>query len=297
MRAGKFVGILVGLCTNSLALLAQLPPAGAVPAPDTASLSAQPPAAAPLPDTSLAYFYSLHPYLPLQADVYYRMEPSFSPSHDDATFYALAGLVLILAMMRSAFSKYFADLLRMFAQSTLRQKSLREQLLQNRLASLLLNIFFCLSAGTFLYQLAKYQQWLPLHRQHLWWSWLACIGFVAAVYLVKYISTATSGWVFGFHELAEQYNFMVFLVNKVVGILLLPASIILALGSSGLQSVFVVLSIAGLGLLFIYRYVLAIPMLRQHVRAIPIHFFLYLCAFEIIPVLVLYKVVLSSVQQ
>lgn len=297
--------MLLGLCMGSLALMAQLPVADTAVGPDTVNaptqpvVAAAPPAAVVVPpsDTSLAYFYRLHPYLPLQADVYYRMEPSFSPSHDDASFYALTGLVLVLAFMRGAFSKYFADLLRLFALSTLRQKSLREQLLQNRLASLLLNIFFCLSAGTFLYQLAQYQQWLPAPSQQPGWAWLACIGFVAAVYLVKYISTATSGWVFGFRELAEQYNFLVFLVNKVVGMLLLPASIILALGSPGLQSVWVVLTVAGLGLLFIYRYVLAIPLLRQHVRAIPIHFFLYLCAFEIIPVLVLYKVVLSSVQQ
>lgn len=286
-------------------VVAQLPVADTAVGPDTVNTptppvvaTAPPAAVALLPtDTSLAYFYSLHPYLPLQADVYYRLEPSFSPPNDDATFYALVGLVSLLAFMRVAFSKYFADLLRLFAKSTLRQKSLREQLLQNKLASLLLNIFFCLSAGTFLYQLARYERWLAAPSQPIGWAWPACIGFVAAVYLVKYISTVTSGWIFGFRELAEQYNFIVFSINKLVGLLLLPASIILAFASQALQSIWVVLTVTGLGLLFIYRYVLAIPMLRQHVRAIPIHFFLYLCACEIIPVLVLYKIVLSSVQQ
>jgi len=105
-----------------------------------------------------------------------------------------------------------------------------------------------------------------------------------------------SGWLFGYRELAETYNFMVFLVNKVVGILLLPASVALALGVPALQSVLLVVSLFGVAFLFLYRYVLAMPLLRQHVRIIPMHFFLYLCAFEIIPVLIIYKVMLSMIK-
>jgi hypothetical protein len=200
----------------------------------------------------------------------------------------------LLGIIRMAFSKYFADLIRLFTKTTIQQKSLREQLLQNRLASLLMNLFFCLSAGTFLFQLARYKNWLP--DNGIWWQQLLmCVGLIAAVYVVKYIGTAISGWLFGFRELAEAYNFMVFLVNKVVGILLLPATIALALGVPDLQAICLVASLFGLGFLFLYRYILAIPLLRQHVRIIPIHFFLYLCAFEIIPVLIVYKVMLSII--
>lgn len=246
------------------------------------------------PDTTLAFFNRLNPFLPIDGAFFYRTEEPFVPMDKDETFYLLGGLLLLLGIIRMGFSKYFADLIRLFTKTTIQQKSLREQLLQNRLASLLMNVFFCLSAGAFLFQLARYKNWLPDHG--IWWQQLLlCVGLIAAVYMVKYIGTAISGWLFGYRELADSYNFMVFLVNKVVGILLLPATIALALGVPDLQAICLVASLFGLGFLFLYRYILAIPLLRQHVRIIPIHFFLYLCAFEIIPVLIVYKVMLSMI--
>jgi hypothetical protein len=225
---------------------------------------------------------------------FYRKEDPFVPKDKDDAFYILGGMLLLLGIIRMAFSKYFADLIRLFTKTTIQQKSLREQLLQNRLASLLMNLFFFISAGAFLFQVASYKSWLPVNG--VWWQQLLmCVGLISSVYLVKYIGTAISGWLFGFKELAESYNFMVFLVNKVVGILLLPATIALALGAPDLQAIFLVASLFGVGFLFLYRYVLAVPLLRQHVRILPIHFFLYLCAFEIIPVLIVYKVMLSII--
>ncbi len=248
------------------------------------------------PDTTLAFFNQLNPYLDTKGVLYYRMEKPFQPLSKDALFYWLAGGVLFLGIVRVGFSKYFSDMLRMFSQSSFRQKSIRDQLQQNRLASLLMNLFFFFSAGTFLFQLGQFKGWFA--SDLTWWMQsLICIGLVASVYLIKYITIALSGWLFGLSELADTYTFMVFLVNKIIGIMLLPASISLALGVADLQSVMVVASLFGLGFLFLYRYVLAIPMLRQHLRVIPFHFFIYFCAFEIVPVLLLYKWMLSFVNQ
>jgi hypothetical protein len=122
------------------------------------------------------------------------------------------------------------------------------------------------------------------------------MAFVAVIYSVKYIGLQVSGWLFGLRELAETYTFMVFLINKVVGVLLLPASLVLALGAANLKPIFVTVSVVGLAALFIYRYIIALPLLRQHVKVIPIHFFLYFCAFEIIPVLLVYKWTVSIIR-
>jgi hypothetical protein len=248
------------------------------------------------PDTSLAFFNQLNPFIDTGGKLFYRMESSFEPPNKDFLFYWLAGGVLVLGIIRIAFSKYFSDMLRIFSQTTFRQKAIRDQLVQNRLASLLMNLFFCFSAGTFLYQLGEYRHWFGAGT--VWWQQsLLCMAFVAAVYAVKYLSIHLSGWLFGLRELADTYTFMVFLVNKVVGIMLLPASIALALGVADLKAMMVVASLFGLGFLFLYRYVLAVPLLRQHVRVIPFHFFIYFCAFEIVPVLVIYKWMLSIIGQ
>ncbi|HSC53804.1 MAG TPA: DUF4271 domain-containing protein [Phnomibacter sp.] len=305
MRKGLLLGVWLFIFLLPLQMAVHAQDTNAVAKPDTSihtaasSLpdSVQPATIIPVvkkADTSLPFFNKLNGFLPVTGPFFYRTEEPFTPRSKDYAFYILGGMLLLLGIIRMTFSKYFADLIRLFTQTTIQQKSLREQLLQNRLASLLMNLFFCMSAGTFLFQMGAYKHWLP--KDGIWWQQLLiCIALIAGVYLVKYIGTAISGWLFGYKELAETYNFMVFLVNKVVGILLLPATIALALGVPNLQAICLVASLFGLGFLFLYRYVLAIPLLRQHVRIIPIHFFLYLCAFEIMPVLIVYKVMLSMI--
>jgi Domain of unknown function (DUF4271) len=244
-----------------------------------------------MPDTTLRFFNQYNPYLAAGGKLIYQVEEPFSAPQKDALFYVLGGMLLFLGVIRIGFAKYFSDMMRIFFQTAFRQKSIREQLLQNTLASLLFNLFFCFSAGLFLYQLAGYRQWLT---GGIWWQNAAfCIALIMAVYAVKYIGLQLSGWLFGMKEVAETYMFMVFLINKVVGILLLPTTIVLAIGSPKLQPVLVVVSLLGLATLYVYRYIIAFPLLRLHTRLSSFHFFLYLCAFEIIPVLLIYKLLLS----
>jgi hypothetical protein len=245
----------------------------------------------PAPDTSLRFFLESNPYLSLGGPVFYQVEVPFEAPQKDALFYLLGGMTLFLGVLRIGFAKYFSDMMRIFFQTAFRQKSIRDMLLQNTLASLLFNLFFCFSAGLFLYQLADYKHWLV---GGIWWqNALLCIALIMVVYLVKYLGLQMSGWLFGMKEVAEVYRFMVFLINKVVGILLLPATLVLALGSPVMQPILVVISLVGLAVLYVYRYIIAFPLLRHHTRLSSFHFFLYLCAFEIIPVLLVYKLLLA----
>jgi hypothetical protein len=248
------------------------------------------PAIKPLPDTSLQHFYGFNNYINPNAPVVFRSEPAFYAREKDLVFYILAGVLLLLGLIRLVFAKYFGDLFRIFFQTTFRQKSIREQLLQNKMASLLLNIFFCISGGLFLYFVGNYEGWL-LAESFLKKA-LLCIALIAGVYFTKYISLRISGWLFGMKEVTDTYLFIVFLINKVVGVLLLPATLILALGSPSLQPVLLVVSIILLIILYLYRYLIALPLVRNHSGLTGFHFFIYLCAFEVIPVLLIYKLLI-----
>ena len=65
-----------------------------------------------------------------------------SASGKDGLFYALLGMVFLLALFRRSFPKYWSDLFRLFFRTTLRQRQLRDQLELASLPSLLLNVFF-----------------------------------------------------------------------------------------------------------------------------------------------------------
>jgi hypothetical protein len=244
----------------------------------------------PRPDTTLQWFNNINPYVNVKAPLVYRSEPAFLPTEKDLVFYVLLGLLFVLGLVRLVFAKYFNDLFRIFFQTTFRQKSIREQLLQNKMASMVLNFFFCISGGLFLYFVAGYKGWLE--QSGFIQKGLLCIVLVAIVYTTKYVGLRISGWLFGMTDVTETYLFIVFLINKVVGVMLLPSIIILALGDKSLQPILLVVSLLLLSILYLYRYLIALPLVRNHSGLTGFHFFIYLCAFEVVPVLLIYKLLL-----
>lgn len=216
-----------------------------------------------------------------------RTGKPFSPPSSDTYFYVLCGLFLFVGISFRAFPKYFSDLYRVFMRSGFRQKSIRDQLVQNKMASLGLNAIFFVTGGIFIYLISRYEMLIP---SGIWYSQvLICIVFLLSVYLVKYFSLMAGGWVFSSRELVENYSFLVFFVNKIAGLFLLPAVVILWLGSTEVHPVVVVVSFIIISFLYLYRYFLILPMVRNKSGVSSFHFFLYLCTFEILPIMLLVK--------
>lgn len=202
-------------------------------------------------------------------------------------FYVLVLLLVWFALLRRAFPKYFADLFRLFFRTTLKQRQLRDQLMQTPLPSLLLNVFFFASGGLYASFLLQHYGLNPL--QSFWLLSLYCCLGLAACYIVKFIGLKVLGWLFNMTEAADSYIFIVFVVNKMIGILLLPFLVILAFSIGNVYTIGLTLSWCLLAGLLAYRLILTYGAVRNLVKVNPFHFFLYLCAFEIAPLLLVYK--------
>jgi hypothetical protein len=208
-------------------------------------------------------------------------------SQTDYLFYLLVGMFLLLGMVRTAFPKYFNDLFALFFQSTFKQKSIREQLSQTALPSLLLNILFFFSAGFFLYILTGYYQ---LHVAQTFEGNLGIwILVLILVYVSKLLLIRLLGWIFQLQEATQSYNFIVFMMNKVMGVALLPFLLLLCFGPANWRPVVITLSFFLIAAMLTYRYIIAYPAVRPTVRLNRFHFFIYLCTFEIIPFALIYK--------
>ncbi len=205
-------------------------------------------------------------------------------------FYVLIGYLLMFALLRQAFSKYFTDLFRLFFRTTLKQRQIRDQLIQTPLPSLLFNTFFVLSAGMYINILLFYYNVAPI--ENFWLLFLYCCMGLSIIYFVKFIGLKLSGWLFSIPEAAEAYIFVVFIINKVIGIFLLPFLILLSFMQEDGFRVALVLSWCGIGLLLIYRFLLTYVSVRNLVRFNIFHFLIYLLAFEIAPLLLVYKALL-----
>lgn len=202
-------------------------------------------------------------------------------------FYLVVLLLLIYGVLKLLFPKYFDDLFRLFFRTTLKQRQIKEQLMQTPLPSLLLNGFFILSAGLYISLVVKHFEINPAGS---FWMLLlyACAG-LSIIYFIKFAGLKITGWLFGMEETADSYIFIVFVVNKMLGILLLPFIVFIAFSTNEIYSISLLISYCVAVGLLAYRLVLTWAAIRNQVKVNPFHFFLYVCAFEIAPLLLIYK--------
>jgi hypothetical protein len=236
-------------------------------------------------DSSYARFLR-NPFLPYNAKPVYQIVKLRQSQRKDDLFYLVAGLVFLLAFIKLFFSKYFANIFRLFFQPSFRQKQTREQLMQSSLPSFLLNLFFLFAAGIYSALLSQYYALIELG---FWLLFLYCILGMLILYLGKFILLSFSGWVFNVKEASATYIFVVNLTNKILGVILLPFIFIIAFSSSQVVEVSVTISFMLVILLFFYRFAVSFAPVRREVSVSPLHFLMYILAFEIIPLLLIYK--------
>lgn len=208
----------------------------------------------------------------------------------DWLVYLVTGIVLLLGIIRIAYLKYFSDLFRAFLNPTLSQRQLKDQLAQSPFPNFLLNAFFVVSVGVYLYLLMYRKQYI--FNADGWLLIPGLIMLVAVIYVTKYLVLRFCGWLFGNTDLADAYIFILYLINKVLGILLVPFLVILAFCQPEIAAAFLYISLFFIILLIGYRYVRSYSVVKQYLSFSKLHFFLYLCAFEVAPVLILTKVLL-----
>jgi len=205
-------------------------------------------------------------------------------------FYLVLGLVTILAFLRLAHPQYFRNLLKAFGNTAVSARQLKDQLQQNSAANLGMNLFFCLSGGVYAFYATRYLSGNIFRTAYppgiiLMFAILA----FAVIYSIRYLSLRFAGWVFQIDTATENYAFNVFLVNKILSIVLLPFIIIMALGQGQWVQVSLFLSLVIIALSFLNRYARSQSALSSFVRFSKFHFFMYLCASELLPLAMLLK--------
>ncbi len=157
------------------------------------------------------------------------------------------------------------------------------------------NFFFILSAGTYVYFLLKQYHAIPNIKY--WLFWAGCIGAVAIVYFAKYSSLKFTGWITGYTQTTSTYVFVIFLINKILGVVLLPFTILMAFASTNVAVAAALVSLLFTGLLLLMRFLRSYGLLQNQLKINRFHFLLYLAGVEIIPLLLIYKGVVILLQK
>ncbi|MEP7142090.1 MAG: DUF4271 domain-containing protein [Ferruginibacter sp.] len=205
----------------------------------------------------------------------------------DSFFYILAAITLMLGFFRFFYTRYFNNLFRVFFNASLRQSQLTDQLLQAKLPSLFFNILFILTGGMYVYLLLRYYNWIS--DGDFGPTLFYCTLSLGIIYLVKFVTVKFTGWLTGYKEVTNIYVFIIFLINKILGILLVPFSIIIAFSVPPLITAAVIISLLLICLMFLLRFFRSYGLLQHQLKISRFHFFMYVVGIEIVPVLLIYK--------
>jgi hypothetical protein len=124
---------------------------------------------------------------------------------------------------------------------------------------------------------------------------LMCVGGVAAVFLVKHIILYIVAGVFPIEKEIKTYNFVILTAGTILGLILMPLNIFIAYTSSGLSELFIYIAAGAIGLTYLVRSLRSLTIASPYIIENRFHFFIYLCAVEIAPLMILVKLISKGV--
>jgi hypothetical protein len=219
----------------------------------------------------------------------------YEPVSYDAMFYLLLLMLFYFAVVKLFFSKYLSNLLTLFFRASMRQQQLREQVLQSPFPSLLLNNLFVFSGGLYCAFLLRFYHYGNPGR--FWLHFLYSAALLAVLYLLKFVILKITGWIFNINRAVDTYLFVVFMTNKIIAIFLLPFLVLISFTGPVMTEIAITTSIIMICLFYIYRFIASYATLHKEIKISGLHFFLYLCAFEIAPLLLIYKVLVAYLEK
>jgi hypothetical protein len=206
-------------------------------------------------------------------------------------FYLLLLLIGIFGALKASHPKFFNDIWKAFINPTLGSRQLKELIQSASLPNLIMNLLSSIILGTYLYYIISTNvDWRFSSIPNGLAIGLIIIGTVS-MYAIKYLLIQFAGWVFHIQTSTEQYNFNVFLINKIMGIALIPFLICFAFLNIKWKAYLVFASIVLVSILMINRYIRSWGIFSPFFQNSHFHFFMYLCAFELLPLAVLLKLV------
>lgn len=203
---------------------------------------------------------------------------------------SLIALVGIFTWFRVFYYRIFNQLFGAYFNLTTTNQIVRDESVLLQRASLFLSVISYMVMGLFVYQLSEILRWNIPYLQGGLLRFIFFSVAIAASYSVKMIILRFFSNVFDLDKPVALYIFNVFLMVMMIGLLLLPVNILLAYASSQIREWVMWISVGIISLLFLYRLVRAVGIWIGIPGFSVFYLFLYLCAFEIAPLLIIWKV-------
>lgn len=200
-------------------------------------------------------------------------------------------LLSLMAFLRQIFPRYMDSLTSFIRPGNRTVQQDRLPLQTDEKAMALFNILYYTGLGTVLYfTLNNYTVWGKTLSAPIFWAQVC--GGLLLYYALRYLFMTWVAATFAQTETLERYRFMTRVVNQTVALFLLPCIIVLVMTrQSSLHPWIIGISLALIAIGYLIRTLKSRDWVIRLLHVDGLHFLLYLCAFEILPIVVFVKLV------
>lgn len=199
----------------------------------------------------------------------------------------MLGLLLYVAMLNRFLNKTISDIVESFYNKRILSQFAKEENLVNSWSFMLLFLLFGATVGLMLYQVISYY-----NQSYLDEGWQLYLGFTFAViifFILKMVALRLLGLIFNINNLVKEYTSVLYLTYFNVTFISLPLVICFGLINDNLKPL--LLFVFGLLILIVlfWQYIRSSINILSVYRVSKVYLFIYLCALELCPVLILIK--------
>jgi hypothetical protein len=154
-------------------------------------------------------------------------------------------------------------------------------------------LFFILNAGLFLFLLLKQMKVDYFSSDPI--LFFVCVGIIASVYLVRHLVLKIIGVIFPVTKEVGYFNFTILAFNIFLGIALLPINGLISFSGDYIATLCLYIGVIIFVILYSIRQLRGMLLAANFLTYQKFHFIIYLCTVEIAPVIILAKLIFTSI--
>ncbi|UKJ07359.1 DUF4271 domain-containing protein [Solitalea lacus] len=204
--------------------------------------------------------------------------------------YILFALFLLLVLVSYFFSRDLSVMAQGFINNRILNQLVRDNNLLNSESFIFMAILIGLTFGYLLQILFGINELLGISGVG---TYLLLSLFVMLFFMAKTIVLRLAGALFGIKNMVNNYISIIYISFGTFTLLLIPLLILYTLGPLVFKHNMIIVFSSILVLSFTYQYLRGAIFISSNFQFSKFYFIIYLCAFEICPLIILYKVLLN----
>lgn len=198
--------------------------------------------------------------------------------------------IFLLLTLKRFYQKFISQVAATMVNFQLAEKMLREKNIIVRRAFFLLNLNFVLVLSLFFLNLTIFWQF-TISKNYIF-DYFIILGIVVSVIFIRIISLYITGFLFGTKQAIAEHIHISFLVNKNLGLIMLPVVFIIIYTSTKISEIAIYLCLGLLVIATFYKILRGFQIIIRN-GVLIFYAFLYLCTLELLPLVLGSKLIIS----